>query len=326
LQFTDLSIVEHAPGSLLFGKYEVLELLGIGSSGYVYLVRHISLSNFEMALKIFYPDSDKDFKRLKSEIQASYLINHPNVIRCYEYLEDSSIAGFTMEYADGDNLKKLISDGFEDDYKAIANILIAISKGLFEIHKAGIVHRDLKPENILFTSDGTLKIADFSACLSSQEVTQGSPVGTVDYMSPEYLITGKIDKRADIYAVGAIIYQILTGDVPCQGANPYHTLKLRMEEEPTPVEFMKPDCPVILKKIVNKALQKDPENRYQCAKDLLADVKKFKSALDNNKSLSDTSISERYESLPSINYYLGFFSIGLLGVMLLSLLGVLLTQ
>ena len=326
MQFADVKTVQHASGSILFGKYEVLKLLGIGSSGYVYLVRHVGLSNFEMALKIFYPDSDKDFKRLKSEIQASYLINHPNVIRCYEYLEDAYIAGFTMEYADGDNLKKLISDGFKNDYKFIANILVAISSGLIEIHKAGIVHRDLKPENILFTSDGTLKIADFSACVSNQDLKPGSPVGTVDYMSPEYLITGKIDKRADIYAIGAIIYQILTGDVPCQGANPYHTLKLRMEEEPTPVELIRPDCPVILRRIVNKALQKDPENRYKCAKDLLDDINKFKAALDNNKSLSDTSISNLYENLPSLNYYLGFLSISLLSAMLFFLTAVLLTK
>jgi len=323
--------VQHAPGSILFGKYEVLKLLGVGSSGYVYLVRHINLSNFEVALKIFYPDSDKDFKRLKSEIKASYLVNHPNVIRCFEYLEDGPLAGFTMEYADGDNLKELISKGLDNDYKAISNILIAICNGLVQIHKAGIVHRDLKPENILFTSDGTLKIADFSACLSTPQVKESSPVGTVDYMSPEYLSTGRVDKRSDIYAIGAIVYQILTGDIPCQGGNPYHTLKLRMEEEPTPVEFIKPSCPIILQKIVKKALRINPEKRYQDAKDFLRDVKKFKETLYNRRSLTDstldaTGLEGAYDSLPKINYYFGFLSMGLLGFMLFFLTAVLLTK
>ena len=332
--FPSLNTVQHSAGQVVFGHYEIVSLLGVGSCGYVYLAKHKGLSDFLVALKIFYPGVENkiDIKRLKAEIRASYAVNHPNVIRCFEYVSGANLAGFTMEYAAGGSLRKLMQNGHVHDLNKIASILSSACEGLSAVHEAGIIHRDLKPENILFSSSGSLKIADFSVAVWQDPLREesGSPVGTVDYMSPEYLTSGKIDQRSDIYAVGAIIYQILTGDIPCQGANPYHTLRLRMESEPTPLFYYRPDCPLQLEDIVTKALERDPNNRYQNVKEMLVDVNEFKNIITRKtfvKKIQDYPKEETPENtvLPEntkagVFGYLALSSIIALSVILIGLI------
>lgn len=334
--FDNLNVVQHGRvqivnGQLVFGQYEIVRQLGVGSCGYVYLAKHKGLSDFQVALKVLFPalisgENKIDLKRLKSEISASYAVNHPNVIRCFEYVSDSQIAGFTMEYAAGGSLRKLMQNGRVHEIDKIVFILSSICEGLEAIHKAGIIHRDLKPENILFNSSGALKIADFSVAVSTDIQQAGSPVGTVDYICPEYLTEGKIDIRGDLYAVGAIIYQILTGDIPCQGQNPYHTLKLRMQGEPTPLLYLRPDCPLQLEHIVTKALQRDPKLRYQSAKEMLIDANELKNILTRRNTLKQSKPNSAQETteqpssatLENKNNFFGF--IALFSLVALSLL------
>lgn len=330
--FPSLNIVQHQPGQRVFSHYEIVSMLGVGSCGYVYLAKHTGLSDFLVALKVFYPEAEDkiDLKRLKSEIRASYAVNHPNVIRCFEYVSQVDLAGFTMEYASRGSLRKLMQNGKVHDLNTIASVLSSACEGLSAIHSAGIIHRDLKPENILFNTSGTLKIADFSVAISTdKQQEEGSPVGTVDYMSPEYLSNGKIDLRSDLYAIGAILYQILTGDIPCQGSNPYHTLKLRMENEPTPLLYLRPDCPLQLEHIVTKALQRDPDKRYRSANEMLADVNEFKQVLTKRNTIKKSKptpvVEEQKNSvLPEkkvgIYGYIAFFSLLALSVVMVGLL------
>jgi len=281
--FSDL-----VPGARIFDQYEIVKLLGVGSAGLVYLCNHIQLSNYPLAVKIFnYSRNELDLKRFKREILSAYNVNHPNVIRCYEYLCSDELIAFTMEYIQGGTLNEKIQKDELSDYSKIVSTLVSICSGLDAIHKAGVVHRDLKPENVLFTLEGQVKIADFSIAHHELEpkLNTGSVIGTIDYISPEYLAGKTIDARIDLYALGVIAYQMVTGKIPCKGKNPYHTLKIRTEQKAEPLSVFRKDCPVILEKIIMKALEPNPSDRYQSADKMLKDLMQFSRILSSKTSV-----------------------------------------
>ena len=255
---------------LLNDRLEVVRCLGSGSTGTVYLCRNREAGH-QVAVKILFPDLARDesaVTRVRNEVVAGYEVAHPNVVRMYEYFREGENICFTMEYIDGGNLSQEMADNHPLDCRRVVQLLVDICSGLEAVHATGIIHRDLKPENILLTKDGTAKISDFSIA-QSPTIEPGGVVGTMDYIAPEYLQSGSVDQRGDIYAVGVIAYELLTDQPPYKEATVIATMTKRLEEDPVPPSELNPRCPPSLSELTISALSRDPAKRPQSAKQMV---------------------------------------------------------
>ncbi len=263
------------PGTLIAGRYEVIRCLGAGSMGLVYACKHKDLSGHKVAIKVLFGEVAQDkvaAARFRNEIFASYGVSHPNVVRAYEYIHDGDIVAYTMEYVGGGDLAERLSKGkgplpINDCIKYLAQMC----SGVQAIHDAGIVHRDLKPENILITEEGDVKIADFGIARTDQgpRLTEhGGVVGTIDYVSPEYMLNSHVDWRSDIYAIGILGYEMVTGESPFKGDSVYATMTKRLKTDPKNPRSLRSDCPEELASIILKAMSRNPEDRFQSAADM----------------------------------------------------------
>jgi len=270
-------------GTLVNERYEIVKCLGAGSMGMVYACRHKELAGHIVAMKVLYSEVAKDeisATRFKNEIFASYNVSHPNVVRAYEYFTDGDLTAFTMEYIGGGDLADRLDKSDPLDFTTILKMLKQTTSGLAAIHEAGIIHRDIKPENILITSQGDIKITDFGIArkVSGPRLTEhGGVVGTIDYVSPEYLELSQVDERSDIYSLGILAYEMITMEAPFKGKSIIETMQLRLKKDPTPPIELRKDCPNNLSEIVLKMMARDPEQRYQNASDLLNDLESLNS-------------------------------------------------
>ena len=285
------------PGTVIAGRYEVVKCLGAGSMGLVYACRHRELAGHLVAVKVLFPEVARDevaAARFRNEIVASYGVSHPNVVRAYEYFRDGELVAYTMEYVGGGDLADRLNEGalpLED----VISYLGQIASGVQAIHDAGIVHRDLKPENILITPQGDVKITDFGIARMGHgpKLTEhGGVVGTIDYVSPEYLEKGQVDARSDIYALGVLGYEMITGESPFRGDSVIATMTMRLKTDPPEPSSLRSECPPQLDKIILKALARIPEDRYQRSVDICVDLQPL---LDPGK-LMDSSIFKRTPS------------------------------
>lgn len=212
------------PGTVIASRYEVVKCLGAGSMGLVYACRKRGEAAGQMvAVKVLFPEVALDktsAARFRNEIFAAYGVSHPNVVKAYEYIREGDLVAYTMEFVSGGDLAmKLGRTSHPLSLPTIVKLLSQMCSGVQAIHDAGIVHRDLKAENILLTKEGDVKIADFGIARmelgSARKLTEhGGVVGTIDYVAPEYLLSSQIDARADIYAIGILGYEMLTGELP----------------------------------------------------------------------------------------------------------------
>lgn len=277
---TDEHFLSLQPGTVIAGRYEVVKCLGAGSMGLVYACRHRELSGNLVAVKVLFPEVAQDkvaAARFRNEIFASYGVSHPNVVRAYEYLRDGDLVAYTMEFVGGGDLSDRLSRWKSDPLpiSEAVRLLWQMAGGVQAIHDAGIIHRDLKPENILLTSDGHVKIADFGIARTGYgpKLTEhGGVVGTIDYVSPEYMLNSQVDWRSDIYALGILTYEMLTGDSPFRADSVYATMTKRLKMDPAPPSHYRPEVPKELDAIVLKALAREPEDRYQAAIDIQNDL------------------------------------------------------
>lgn len=280
------------PGTVVNGRYEVVKCLGAGSMGMVYACRHRELSGRLVAMKVLFSEVANDEtarKRFENEIFASYEVNHPNVVRAYEYFIDGDLIAFTMEYIGGGDLAERLERDEAMPLDKVARMLRQMCSGVDTIHKAGIIHRDLKPENILLTTNDDIKITDFGIARTGivRNLTQdGGLVGTVDYVSPEYLERGQVDCRSDIYALGVLAYEMITKEPPFRGESVIQTMTMRLRSDPVAPIILRPECPVALSNIVLKALARDPERRYQTADEMFIDLDR----MINAPSTSDVAV------------------------------------
>jgi TolB-like protein/predicted Ser/Thr protein kinase len=268
-------------GRLLAGRFEVLEEIGTGGMGTVYRVLDRKI-NEEMALKILKPEiapSGTVIERFKNELKLARRISHKNVCRLYDLHEEAGTIFITMEYVLGEDLKTLIRrEGRLSAEKASA-LVMQIIEGLVQAHRLGVVHRDLKPQNIMIDNQGNVRIMDFGIArqLSGPDLTaSGMMIGTPYYMSPEQASGENTDQRADIYALGAIFYEMVTGQPPFEGDSGLSLALKHKTEFPRHPRELNAQVPEELDRLILKCLAKKREERYQSADELLAELIRFK--------------------------------------------------
>jgi len=258
-------------------RYTVVRLLGIGGMGAVYRVRDRELDR-DAALKLIRSDIAENaeaLERFKREIQLSSKITHRNVLRVYDLGESDGIKFLTMEYVDGEDLGSLVKREGRLPLARALDVLRQVCEGLQAAHEAGVIHRDLKPQNIMLDRSGGVYLTDFGLAKSLEQsgMTQtGTLLGTPFYMSPEQVRGAEVDRRSDIYSLGIILYQMVTGSLPYTGDTPYEVMSQRLHRLPRPVVELNPEAPAYLRKIIERCLAVDPSLRYGSAAEVLADL------------------------------------------------------
>jgi tetratricopeptide (TPR) repeat protein/predicted Ser/Thr protein kinase len=275
---------ELARGSLLAGRYEILEELGAGGMGKVYRALDKKL-NEEVALKLIRPEvaaDKKTLERFQNELKLARKIAHRNVGKMYELMEREGTHFITMEYVPGEDLRSFLKRSGRLTVEKTVTIAKEVCEGLAEAHRLGVVHRDLKPSNIIIDKEGNARIMDFGIArsLKGKGITgAGVMIGTPEYMSPEQVEGKEADQRSDIYALGIILYEMVTGRVPFEGDTPLSIAHKHKYEPPADPRNFNPQIPEELSRLILNCLEKEGGRRYQTADDLLADLTKIEQGL-----------------------------------------------
>lgn len=297
---------EHTGSQL--GPYEILSLLGSGGMGEVYLARDPRLER-QVAVKILPPEVTQDPERLRRfvlEARAASALNHPNIATIYEIGEAEGIPFISMEYIEGETLQARIRQR-RPELEEILDIGIQIADALDEAHRRGITHRDIKPANLMLTTRGQLKMLDFglakrihqekaakeNSAGAESHTTPGLIMGTVDYMSPEQVLGEEVDSRTDLFSLGVVLYNLVTGRLPFSGTSPTDSISKILHAQPEAMDSFIERVPVELERIVRKCLEKDRKLRYQHASELCADLKRLKRDTDASKFAAEVSKRNR---------------------------------
>src|SRR5262245_1261889 len=284
----------------MFSHYQILSLLGAGGMGEVYLAEDTRLGR-KVALKLlpqkFTQDSERVL-RFQQEARAASALNHPNILTIYEIGEFEGKHFIATEFIDGKTLRMLMSAQIK--LRAALDVATQVASALATAHEAGIVHRDIKPENIMVRRDGYIKVLDFGLAKLTDQFSPGQTavaegdastkalvhtdpgklMGTARYMSPEQIRGQEVNGRSDVFSLGVVLYEMVTGRPPFDGAAPGEVMDAILNQEPPQLRRYTPDATAELERIVGKALQKDCEERYQVIKDLLLDLKSLKLELE----------------------------------------------
>jgi serine/threonine protein kinase/roadblock/LC7 domain-containing protein len=285
------------PGSRL-GPYEIVATLGSGGMGEVYRARDTRLGR-DIAIKVLPIDPAADQERrdrFEREARAVAALNHPNIVTIHAVEESDGVPFFTMECIEGQTLRDLIPErGLPLDQ--LLKIAIPLTDAVGAAHQRGILHRDLKPANVMVTAEGRVKVLDFGlaklkeASLPAPDALQptalatgeGRIFGTVAYMSPEQAEGKPVDQRSDVFSLGVVLFEMATGERPFKGDTSVSTISAILKDTPSSVTNLRPELPRDLGRIVKHALSKDPEHRYQTAKDLRNDLETLKEDLDSGE-------------------------------------------
>lgn len=271
---------EPTTGSTFAGRYQIIEELGKGGMGKVYRVLDKKLGE-EVALKLIKPDvaSNKEtIERFGNELKLARKIGHRNVGRMYELLEDRGTHFITMEYVQGEDLKSFIRRSRQLTVGTAIAIAKQVCEGLAEAHRLGVIHRDLKPSNVMIDKEGNARIMDFGIArsLKGKGITgAGVMIGTPEYMSPEQVEGKEVDQRSDIYSLGIILYEMVTGRVPFEGDTPLAIAVKQKTEAPRDPELVNPQVPKELSHIILECLEKDRAKRYQSVEDVVSDLERI---------------------------------------------------
>jgi eukaryotic-like serine/threonine-protein kinase len=269
--------VDLAPGHLLAQRYEVLSLLGEGGMGAVYKARDVELGRV-VALKVIRPELARNraiLDRFKQELILATQVTHRNVVRIYDLGEAEGIKFITMEYVEGENLALVLHQRTKLPPKEAVALIEQVCRALEAAHNVGVIHRDLKPQNIMWEKGGRILVMDFGLAktLEGDRMTQtGAMVGTMEYMSPEQALAHNLDQRSDIFSLGLIFYELLTGQTPFRADSALASLIKRTQERVVPVSELDNTVPAALSQIVSRCLERDLTLRYQSASELLADL------------------------------------------------------
>ena len=265
-------------GKVLNGRYELKELLGEGGMALVYKAKDQILDRW-VALKILRPQlvSDKDFvRRFHREAKAVARLSHPNVVNIYDIGQDDDIHYLVMEHIDGDNLKEMIEEKGVFEPTTALEIAIQMCEALEVAHRNNIIHCDIKPHNILITRDGKVKVTDFGIARAVNSATLAQTetvIGTAHYFSPEQAKGSKVNAKSDLYSLGVVLYEMLTGKVPFTGDSPISVALKHINEEAEPPSKYNTDLPARIDKLIMKAMAKDADDRYSSATEMLDALK-----------------------------------------------------
>ncbi len=313
------------PGTLILNRYEVVRRLGSGASGTVYACVDRQLGKLKVAMKIFPPEILSDrlaIARLQREILGLNSVDHLNVSRFYECIHESDFIAYTMEYVEGETLADLLDRSSNIPLEAVFYIMLQIASGLHAIHSKGLIHRDLKPANILINGQGIVKITDFGLArganeekseqptdlraafvaqgMASKATAHGAVVGTADYVSPEYLSQGLLDKRADIYALGVIGYEMITKRLPYQAESLAQLIVAKVERDPQAPHLIRPECGVGLSEVVLKAMDRNVHWRFQSVEELKNELLTLQSQIGSRLS-SGGFLNQMNDALLDVN-------------------------
>src|SRR5436190_21258524 len=310
-------LIDEPTGDLIdqsIGHYRIESLLGVGGMGEVYLARDERLGR-KIALKLL-PEhltaDETQLSRFKAEARAASALNHPNILTVYEIGTEGTRQFIATEFIEGITLRASIARGRMDPHPAL-EIAVQVASALAAAHEAGVVHRDIKPENIMLRPDGYVKVLDFGIVkLTEQRLASDSDMrettaalqtrpglvlGTARYMSPEQARGQKVDARTDIWSLGVVLYEMVGGSPPFHGETPSDCIASILTTAPPPLSGVLPDVPLKLESILEKALRKNSDERYQTIKEMLADLRILKGELEAESSLPHTKA--RAESIVS---------------------------
>ena len=264
-------------GKVIGNRYEMLEKIGEGGMATVYKARCNILKRY-VAVKVLREEftTDEEFiRRFNTEAQAAASLTHPNIVSIFDVGHEDNVYYIVMELVQGKTLKEIINEDGVLPWKWSVNIAIQVASALETAHKNNIVHRDIKPHNIIITEDGIAKVTDFgiAKAVSNSTITAfGTTIGSVHYFSPEHARGGYTDAKSDIYSLGVVMYEMLTGRVPFDADTPVSIALKHMQEKPVEPMKLNPSIPFAINKIIMKAMEKEPSLRYQNATEMLKDL------------------------------------------------------
>ena len=273
--------MENYCGKRLDGRYEIREIIGVGGMSVVYKA-YDNIDDRIVAVKILkeeFLSSEESRRRFKNESKAIAVLSHPNIVKVYDVSFGDRIQYIVMEYVEGITLKEYIEQQKVVNWKEAVHFVSQILLALQHAHDKGIVHRDIKPQNIMLLQDGTIKVADFGIARFSRDGTKTmteDAIGSVHYISPEQARGEITDDKADIYSMGVVMYEMLTGQLPFQSDNAVSIAIMQLQQEAVPPRQINPEIPLGLEQITMRAMQKNPNNRYHSAAEMMLDIDEFK--------------------------------------------------
>lgn len=276
----DSQFLADLSGLTRLGRYEIIEKLGQGSMGVVYRGRDPYIKR-DVGVKIARPSAsmagegtDRYRERFFLEAQSAGRLMHPNIISIYDAGMYRDFCYIAMEYVDGPSLEKYCHRGNLMPSSKVVEILFVVCKALDYAHKGGVIHRDIKPSNIMLTRSGSVRVTDFGiARIKSEQTASKGIIGSPSYMSPEQVKEDPLGEGSDIFSLGSVLYELLTGQQAFSGDNLFAVMYKITNEEPIPIRRIRPELPEILEEIVKKAHAKDPADRYQTCMDLAYDLR-----------------------------------------------------
>ncbi len=273
--------MENYCGKRLDGRYEIREIIGVGGMAVVYKA-YDNIDDRIVAVKILKEEllSNEEFRRrFKNESKAIAVLSHPNIVKVYDVSFGDRLQYIVMEYVEGITLKEYIEQQKIINWKEAVHFVSQILLALQHAHDKGIVHRDIKPQNIMLLQDGTIKVTDFGIARFSRSDTRTmteDAIGSVHYISPEQARGEITDEKADIYSVGVVMYEMLTGELPFQSDSAVSIAIMQLQQEAKPPREINPEIPLGLEQITLRAMQKNPNNRYHSAAEMMLDIDEFK--------------------------------------------------
>ena len=264
-------------GSFLSDRYEILSKVGAGGMSDVYKAKDHILSRF-VAIKVLKQEFSEDSSfvtKFRAEAQSAAGLEHPNIVNIYDVGSENGLYYIVMEYVEGITLKTYIEKKGQLSFKESASIAIQVARGIEAAHNKNIIHRDIKPQNIIISTDGKVKVTDFGIAKATSSNTISSDVmGSVHYASPEQARNGFVDGRSDIYSLGIVMFEMVTGRVPFDGDTTVGVALQHLQEEIARPSIYAPDLPISFEKIILKCTQKTPDRRYQTIEELLTDIRR----------------------------------------------------
>ena len=287
-------------GKILDDRYEILELIGAGGMANVYKALCHRLNRYD-AVKIMRDDTAADEcfrKRFRTESQAVAMLSHPNIVSVYDVSHNENIEYIVMELVDGITLKQYMKEHGALPTDEVLNFSIQIAKALAHAHSKGIIHRDIKPQNVMLLKDGLIKVADFGIAALQNDIEESTneTVGSVHYIAPEQARGAAADARSDIYSLGIVMYEMMTGRLPYVGKSDVEVAVKHMNTEAVPPRTIVPGIPEELERICLKAMATDITDRYQSAGELLSDLEQFRKQLAEASALKADVSSQSIET------------------------------